>query len=91
MILFQTELKLNVYIYLKLVNVRYFLIYLIYFIKVLGLEDTLHKIDETPLKEVKIIDDNLINQRQSSSTSWTPLDSTKLLRSSGKNNKLSSE
>lgn len=63
------------------------------------LEDTLHTINGTPVTSIQktkdnnqIIDENLINQlpSTSSSTSWTPLDSTKLLRSSGKNNKLSS-
>lgn len=62
----------------------------------LGLEDTLNTIYETPEKSIQnikdnnqIIDDNLIHQQPS--TSWTPLASTKLLRSSGKNDKLSSE
>lgn len=75
------------------------MLYLIYFIEVLILEDTLHTINETPVKSMQktkdnnqIIDDNLIHQLPSTSscTSWTPLESTKLLRSSGKNSKLSS-
>jgi len=64
----------------------------------LGLEDTLNSI-EAPEKTIqnikentKIIDDNLIHQPSTSlCTSWTSLASTKLLRSTGKNDKLSSE
>lgn len=64
-----------------------------------GLDDTLNTIYEIPEKTKQnikdnnqIIDDNLVHQQPSTSscTSWTPLASTKLLRSSGKNNKLSS-
>lgn len=57
----------------------------------LGLEETLHTIYETPVETIQktkdnnqIIDDNLIHQQPSKS--WTPLDSTKLLRSTGINN-----
>jgi len=59
----------------------------------LGLEDTLNTNYETSEKTIKnirdnnqIIDDNLVHQRPSTSscTSWTPLASTTLLRSSGK-------
>lgn len=64
-----------------MVNVIYFLKYLICFIEMLDLEDTLNTISETPEKTVhnikennQIIDDNLIHQRPSTSlcTSWTP-------------------
>lgn len=74
--------------------------YLICFIEILGLKDTLNTIYETPEKtipnikdNIQIIDDNLIHQRPSTSLckSWTPLASTKLLRSTEKNDKLSSE
>lgn len=66
----------------------------------MGLEDTLNTISETPEKTLQnikennqIIDDNLIHRQPSTSlcTSWSPLASTKLLRSTGKNDKLSSE
>ncbi|KAL4136348.1 hypothetical protein QTP88_007896 [Uroleucon formosanum] len=68
--------------------------------EILGLEDTLNTISETPEKTLQnikennqIIDDNLIHRQPSTSlcTSWSPLASTKLLRSIGKNDKLSTK
>lgn len=65
----------------------------------LGLDDTVNILYEALVKTTQNIkdknqkiDDNLIHQRSStcSCTSWTPLPSTRLFRSSGKNNKLSS-
>lgn len=67
------------------------------FIEVLGLEDTIYTTPTVKtLHNIKdnnqTIEDNLIHQQPSTSpcTSWTPLASTKLLRSTGTNNKLSS-